>query len=979
MSGIIYGASIALIVLFLTIGFLVGLIRGVKRSAVHIAFVVVSIVISFFITRPIVNAILGISINIDGSVMPISEYILTMINDNVMDLSSFDSASAFIQGLPSAVASPIVFIVVMILVYFVIDIIYLIVARIIFGRKKIDFENHKAHRLPGGLVGIVEACLFTFVLFAPITSLTTTYGEIVSHSTTTEVATQQDDKVYLQTIGDITSQNITSEVNEIVTSFNNSAVSKICSIGGINDKIFDGLSSFEVNDEKIYIRDELVTIAEGYDSFVIFYNNVVDENFADLDFSTVKNAMTHVVQNGLFKAVIADTISDFVVNFNQIEADLNIEMPEIALDIIETLQTRFSSEDFDAYAYISNDLLSLLNIADSVVTNDSLADLINLNTGDVTEILEFATDYNTLLSTTLQSFADLNLVKDTLPIILESVNDSLAQNFENNDGLIVGLNAGISNEGFKNTIATLFNGDSSIISQIKSLNDQYDILSILNSDDVLDTILSIDGIDEALTQFGSVIDDFNELEIFNYIDSNTQTNVHSFENILILSGIDALGDEVYLNNGVEMTTQVLDTYEKFFSYISSPIKTIIDSNLVDLLDENADFDSIMDIIASNISGVSESEKNLNFLADIIMPFYELDQASFGGQTLKDLVFTNVVNILNENLSEYIDLSTTPETDNYQTWEDRLVSVASLIDTLNSGEITTEYQESMTYLKYLLSADLDYLELVTTMNNDGVIAELLNIIFGNSMYQPLNAKLFATIDEQIGQFTTVDFTTNIDNLSTNKDAYINVVTSLISYIDDGLFESEDLTTQLTAIGGILNLLKESAQVDVFDEVFANLIWYITGDVIDVENADLYLNKTTPFEYADKVKEYFDADSQIDGYYGIDYLAQVEDLVDFIEFGSQIVESLQNADLTTEIGRQEFIQSIDQTIHSLGDNAQEIVDTAVDLVEVVLSDEQLEEIQAQGAELASTINEYVSATGALTPEIKNSLLQLFGIVQ
>lgn len=979
MSGIVFGASIAIIVLFLTIGFFVGLIRGVKRSAVHIAFVIVSIIVSFFITRPIVNAVLAMNINFDGSVMPISEYIISMVNDNVIDLSNFDSASTFMQGLPAAIASPIVFMVVIILVYFVIDIIYLIVARIIFGKKKVDFENHKPHRLPGGLVGIVEACLFTFILFAPITSLTTTYEDIVSQSANIQISNQQDEKVYLQTIGDITSQNMPSEVNEIITSFNNSAIGKICSVGGIDDKIFDGLSSFEVNDEKIYIRDEILTIATTYDNFVVFYNNVVDENYSELDFSTVKETMTHVIQNGLFKAVIADTISDFVVNFNQINTDLDIDMPEVAKDIIETLQTRFASEDFDAYNYLSNDLLSVLNIVDIVVSNDSIEDIVNLDTGNISAVLEFAADYNGMLSSSLKSFADLNLVKDTLSIILEYANESLEPNFENDKGLIVGLNVDISNEEFKSTISTLFDGDNSIISQIKTLDDQHGILSILDSGDILDSILNLKDIDTALKKFGIVMDDLNELPVFNYIDSESQINVHSFENILIITGIDVLGDEVHVKSDGELVVQTLDNYEKFFSYISAPINSIIDSNLVDLLDENVDFDAIMDTLTTAISGENDSDKNLYFLADILMPFYELDQASFGGQTLKEMVFTNVVDILDKNLSEYIDLSTTVDTDNYQTWEDRLVSVASLIDSLNSGEMSTEDQETMTYLKYLLSDNPNYLDLFTTMNSDGTVSEILQIIFTNSMYLPLNTKLFASIDEQIGQFTTVPFTTNIDNLSTNKDSYINVITSLISYIDEGLFESDDLTTQLTAIGGILNILKESAQVDVFDEIFANLIWYLTGDVIDETNADLYLNKTTPFEYADKVKEYFDAENRANGYYGIDYLAEVEDLVDFIELGNQIVENLQQVDLSTDEGRQEFVQSLDQTIQSLGDNAQSIVDTAVDLVSVVLNEEQLNKIQTNGNEVANAINSYVSESGAMTDDIKNSLLQLFGIDQ
>ena len=91
-------------------------------------------------------------------------------------------------------------------------------------------------------------------------------------------------------------------------------------------------------------------------------------------------------------------------------------------------------------------------------------------------------------------------------------------------------------------------------------------------------------------------------------------------------------------------------------------------------------------MTSAISGTQDSDKDLYFLADILMPFYELEQANFAGQSLKELVFTNITNLLNENLSEVINLSTTSETENYQTWENRLISVASLIDTLNDGEM-----------------------------------------------------------------------------------------------------------------------------------------------------------------------------------------------------------------------------------------------------------------------------------------------------
>ena len=200
--------SIALIVIVLLIGFFTGFGRGVKRSSTHVLFVVASIIIAFFITKPITDSIMNINIQVDGATMAIEDYILKLISDNLIDLSNFDSASSFIQGLPTAVANPIIFLVIMLLVYLVMDIIYLIVARVSFGRRSKDFETHKPHRVSGGVIGMIEAFFFMIVLFAPITSLTNTYSEIVEVSVTTSQneTTIQSEGKYLLTIGETLGQ-----------------------------------------------------------------------------------------------------------------------------------------------------------------------------------------------------------------------------------------------------------------------------------------------------------------------------------------------------------------------------------------------------------------------------------------------------------------------------------------------------------------------------------------------------------------------------------------------------------------------------------------------------------------------------------------------------------------------------------------------------------------------------------------------------
>lgn len=978
--------SIALIVIVLLIGFFTGFGRGVKRSSTHVLFVVASIIIAFFITKPITDSIMNINIQVDGATMAIEDYILKLISDNLIDLSNFDSASSFIQGLPTAVANPIIFLVIMLLVYFVMDIIYLIVARVSFGRRSKDFETHKPHRVSGGVIGMIEAFFFMIVLFAPITSLTNTYSEIVEVSVTTSQneTTSQSGGEYLLTLGETLGQNLPSEVTEAIDAFNNSAIGKICSLGGFDDAMFDGLSNFDVNGEDICVRQELISLTDTYDYFVRYYNEAfIDGNYdvgqAKTYFNSLKDALTSVIENNIFKAVIADTIGDIVVNFDTIEINgqpIKDQFPQIAQDLIGALQDEFSTENFDAYSYLSNDLLKILDIAEDFISNGSITKITKIDTENISSILNYVVGDNVILSTSLQSFVGLNVVSDTLPILLDFANEQIAPMFENDKGLVVALNSDITITELQSVISTLLEGQNSIVSQVKSINDKYDVISLLNSDDILNDILNMpgiaeDGASEVLTSLGGLIDDVNELPLFTY--ETTGGVVKAFDNILIINGIDVLGDTV-TENGEQVT---LDTYEEVFSYLGEPIDLIISSGLTDLLNSEVDFNAILDIMTENISGTAEEgDENYNFLVDILMPFYELDEMSVNGQTIKELVFDTVVNMLRENLSDYIDLPET--TADKATWEEALVSVAELIDSLNKGEMEVEGQETtQTYLEYLFSGNADYLELIRTMNTDGTVSELLNIIFGNEMYEPLNSQVFSMLDTEITNFTTVPISTSYEDVYVDEDVrtmFVNTISSLISALDEASLGSEDLQTQLNAVGEILDALKTSAENGVFREIFSSIIWYMTGDIVDTENASSYPSEK-PFEYTDKVKEYFGV-SDVSEYYTINYANEMNNLVSVLEFSNDLMTNLGTVDLSSPEGISDFISGLETTVENLGDNAETVIETAQQkIASSVLDEDDLSAIKNNSEQIVTAIEEYTS--DVLTDSIKDALLDLFGI--
>ena len=320
--------GIAVLLIFLLIGFLTGLIRGVKRSSLHILFFIASMVLAFFITKPITNAILGITITADTGEVTLAQYISQMIQSS-LDISSFETVVGFLESIPAAIVAPIAFLIVSILAYFLFDIIYLIVARIAFGKKKKDFKQNKPYRAYGAVVGMVEGFLFLFLLFAPLNSLTQTYQEISQLPPAQAQAYSQDDGK-MKTLAETMNEVLPKELNEIIYAYNDSVVGKIAGAGGLDDAFFDYLSNFNLDGEKIEFRKEIVSVTAMYDDFVVVYNNFVDKNFEEMDFTNLKTSLEKVLNNGLFKTVVSNTINDLVVKFDQISQDLDLSsLPEI--------------------------------------------------------------------------------------------------------------------------------------------------------------------------------------------------------------------------------------------------------------------------------------------------------------------------------------------------------------------------------------------------------------------------------------------------------------------------------------------------------------------------------------------------------------------------------------------------------------------------------------------------------------------------
>ena len=154
-------------ILILVAGFFIGFWRGLKRSTANLIIAVVGAIVAFFITPPITNAIMGITVQVDGSSVTLGQAIVESIKNNqeiAVIIDRNPSLELFFERLPSALANVLVFIVVTALVELVLYIIYKIIAMTALKYK----EDEKKHRVWGGAVGLVKTFLLTIFAFMPL-------------------------------------------------------------------------------------------------------------------------------------------------------------------------------------------------------------------------------------------------------------------------------------------------------------------------------------------------------------------------------------------------------------------------------------------------------------------------------------------------------------------------------------------------------------------------------------------------------------------------------------------------------------------------------------------------------------------------------------------------------------------------------------------------------------------------------------------
>ena len=334
------------LILSLVVGFFVGLKRGLVKSSLRFGLLIAFLIVGGLITMPISNAISKIDITSFNWV--VNEKVATTIPEGLRELilsnEQFAAAAAKMPSLmelanvlPAAIISIAVFFILVPIMLLLSYIIYVILAKFALpeGRlerqakklqkaaKKSKLENTQIPQtLPnpiiakkknkkkwlGAAVGTLCGFIFIFVLMLPITSLTSTISDIAAQPTT--VAAETEEKNFLsESSSDLIRYYIGDEVISYIDGYSQSVAGKILTLGGLDNAIFDSITSVKINNEKFAFRNDIYNAAKAYDEFVFIVDFVGKEGtFKTIKKKKIDDMIDRLFNTGLFKAFAPELI-----------------------------------------------------------------------------------------------------------------------------------------------------------------------------------------------------------------------------------------------------------------------------------------------------------------------------------------------------------------------------------------------------------------------------------------------------------------------------------------------------------------------------------------------------------------------------------------------------------------------------------------------------------------------------------------------
>ncbi len=900
-------ATIILIVLnvlfglFILFGFLWGMKRGVKKSAVRLAFVAGALILAFGISIPVTNALVNMDISsiinqTDSNGEPItnlSQLITSALTSNESIAEAYNNSASFralVDALPKMILQCVIFVILFWILKMITWVIFAIVAKCIWGKKKktkeeklhdkqvsrtvengrviqngniqpVEAKPAKKHIWAGAAVGTFQGLIIAFCTMIPLAGVASIMSEIDKSSTKSVNAYSQDDSFLndLQPLGDMIRENVGDEVVDALLAYDKSALGIICGWTGVDDLAFDLQSSAKIGDSTTNLRREINSLVNAYSEF----QSLKSLNLSTLDFDTVQKVFDYLFES---KALtnIADDLIPFYVNkiLNDPNANLDTNIRQVLQMYVDSYNTPTMND-------LKNDLNSII-VAMKVIQSNDIFKLIeedNFSIETLISILEDDGD-NTPIKDIFVALTNSSTMQKVLQTAINYGLDYLSTELS----AIQGNELTIKHAQFNNVNWDEVNNEiPTVLNNLIQLYKQYNIdgttdqkienVDFINIGRTLEIFTSSSLLQEA---YDNTIVVLNKVDKYNkFIDFSALNSTLNFEQ-----------EFQYLQNSINAMSEV-----GAISYISNgnfDIKELLKKLGQNINPTQTCIDIITDNLTQSIILQSSIPRTLNVIySEQIQPkvdyvIDEINQALINWENEKTAL-SSIINYVSanskyfleginvENIIKNIDLKELGVClDDMK--ESQLLyplykvgiqiaqnneEVKNYINTSAINYDTNWTQELESLQKAInVAKDNNILNVIFTENgiketltilstNEEIIAGIIDNLFNSTIMQHSVEQLINKLQNLIGtqlsitiEPTTIDVNNFINNLATKKLEFSNIIYNLAVVSSPIMTDGFNLDTFANNIDNFANAFDSLQQSDEFSNTYWGIINYLS---------------------------------------------------------------------------------------------------------------------------------------------------------
>ncbi len=861
LIGIIFTALIAFI---LVASVFFGAKRGLKKTFFRFAWLFITAIAVYFLTPVFTNIINGIDISslgldINGPVTKISDIGVNLVNSLAESNEAFANSEAlktFAANVPAMILNIFVFVIAFWLLKALLYPLWAFISSRIFDKQERELKKFKKQQaklraqnngvLPpqdenvpillqvkqkkirsgGAVVGVLMGLLLCAITLSPFVGLNAIYQNVSANVTVEENG--KNVSVIEKSIDD-------EEMLSYLSSYEDSIGSKILTYSGmgfISKALFEGLATTTVNNEKVYLGQEVNTIVKVYGRYYSIQNfdseNITKESLNNL-LSTISKTFNDVRSSKLIYLLgddILPHILDDIINAEDFKLiDNGGEIDDIIVSAYNSYSNNFKLIDLQSQVESIVNAVSALNNADLIVPfvkgEVSGLDGILLHLGKVGK--------NNNLDMCIDKLYNVSMLKNKYPELVEkgikALFDALDITYKNQ---------------YSTTTETLQQSLKSVVSSLLEFCDYYADSENLDFDKGSDSVTKTVPAFESL---GKVLDVLKNILL-------SEENYKS----LIDFGIDKLNeltadfaDFSEITNDLKLVESWEEELENIANIYSKVIK-LVNSEITfeKVLDENyVEFENVGKGIQSsiNLGSIIISNKNIRTILETILD--KIDTANFdevlnvsvsGGKSLKNTLLDNIYNT-STNISNISD------------WGDEFkynVNVFRkvypiIVDNFDLNKLSAANNNQLANLGAAIDDALVDTKLILT---NEVIRNIVD-------YYLQKVELGAEVDNILDISCSIDGISNtiynhvLNNIYDGSNNKTEVVWENEFAKIKNILTAQFDTTNLSAIGNILDKLDESKLFT--DSIIKEIvIKYIDDEIKNNLNEDLIVGLADAIE-------------------------------------------------------------------------------------------------------------------------------------